>query len=263
MGGRPGWPFNDYADWSPDGTRIAFLERNPKDVAAPYIFVFNADGTGGKMMAYSANSDGPKWSPDGTKLLCGSMVVNADGTGAERIGGGSNPVWSPDQTKIAFASDRALDGSYARNSMNLWVMNANGTDPAPLTDYTSTPGNSWTSFRPKWSPDGTKIIFSSDRALDGGDAPNADFAENIWIINADGSAKMPLTRLTQTDNRNPVWSPSGTKIAFDSTRALDGSDAANTNMATNIWVINADGTGTMPLTKITGFAYNGTPQWHR
>jgi len=42
------------------------------------------------------------------------------------------------------------------------------------------------------------------------------------------------------------WLKDGTKLAFTSSRALDGSDTSNTNSVVNIWVLNADGSGKSP-----------------
>jgi Tol biopolymer transport system component len=185
-----------------------------------------------------------------------------EGLSIRRYANSTNPEWSPDGTRIAFASDRALDGSDAPHmnwTNNIWVMNADGTGVKPLTRYISSLGKS---HGPRWSPDGTKIIFSSTRALDGSDAPNMNSTENIWIMNADGTGITPLTTLTNADNTNPVWSPDGTKIAFDSPRMPDGSDAAITD-GHNIWIMNADGTGAKCVTHTTPPTYNRNPQWRR
>ena len=50
---------------------------------------------------------------------------------------------------------------------------------------------------------------------------------------------------------DPAWSPDGGKIFFDSRRALDGTNSANTNLTVNIWAMNSDGSGATALTKIT------------
>ena len=82
-----------------------------------------------------------------------------------------------------------------------------------------------------WSPDGTKILFSS----------TGDGNYEIYVVNADGSAVSRLTNNSAYDLQ-PVWSPDGTKIAFDSDR--DGNTVANTG----IYVMNADGSGVRRLT---------------
>jgi Tol biopolymer transport system component len=81
-------------------------------------------------------------------------------------------------------------------------------------------------------------------------------------MNADGSNARPLTKLTAATNVQPSWSSDGSKILFSSTRALDGSDAPNTNATSNIWFMNSDGTGAKPLTKNTASdADNTGPRW--
>ena len=163
------------------------------------------------------------------------------------------PSWSPDGSKIAFASARALNGSDAANTnetFNIWVINADGSGATPLTKLTAAGARSGGSV---WSPDGSKIAFTSARALDGSDAVNTNSTFNVWVMNADGSGAIPLTKLTAAGTSNSVaWSPDGSKIAFESQRALDGSDTFNTiNGVFNIWVMNADGSGAIPLTKLT------------
>jgi WD40 repeat protein len=80
---------------------------------------------------------------------------------------------------------------------------------------------------PSLSPDGTRVVFMSDR----------DFFGEVYMINIDGSN---LTRLTfnSHDEGGPVWSPDGSRIAY---MAQPGD-----NM--EIFVMNADGSGQVNLT---------------
>ncbi len=72
-----------------------------------------------------------------------------------------------------------------------------------------------------------KIVFSSNR--DGND--------EIYVMNADGSARIDLSRNPASDTQ-PEWSPSGTQIAFASDRSGEY----------EVYVMNADGSGVTQLT---------------
>jgi Tol biopolymer transport system component len=93
-------------------------------------------------------------------------------------------------------------------------MNADGSDVRQLTDNPAFDGD------PMWSPDGTEILFTSDRA--------GDF--DIWVMSADGSDQVALTDHPASDEY-PTWSRDGEFIAFQSTR----------HGATQIWVMRWDG----------------------
>jgi WD40 repeat protein len=140
--------------WSPDGARIAFISfrDNPRGLfldpppppGSTDLYLIKVDGTGLVRLTNSPGFEGgpvglaiddfdertalPSWSPNGTKIAVASnrdgnweiYVVNADGSGAQRLtnnpGSDWRPVWSPDGTKIAFQTDR--DGNNEIYSMN-------------------------------------------------------------------------------------------------------------------------------------------------
>jgi Tol biopolymer transport system component len=102
---------------------------------------------------------------------------------------------SPAESKILYLSDYVTE---PRN-LEIYVMEADGTDQTNITK------NLASDYYPMWSPDGTKIAFTSYR--------NDEYG--IWIMNADGSTPMKITTIF-TDEDYPVWSPNGTKIAFTS-----------------------------------------------
>jgi Tol biopolymer transport system component len=60
------------------------------------------------------------------------------------------------------------------------------------------------------------------------DAANANGTNNIWRVNTDATGLMPLTTVTASmaESYLPQWSPDGAKIAFYSSRKLDGTVGA-------------------------------------
>ena|SRR5215216_1585464 len=115
----------------------------------------------------------------------------------------------------------------------IYVMNADGTGQTNISN------NSANDFGPSWSPDGTKIIFASDR--------DAITNRDLYVMNADGSNPTRLTNNPE-DETWPSWSPDGTKIAFQS--QSEGENEV-------IYVMNADGSEQTRLTDDQG----GQPSW--
>jgi Tol biopolymer transport system component/imidazolonepropionase-like amidohydrolase len=90
------------------------------------------------------------------------------------------------------------------------------------------------SFQPRYSPDGRRIAFITDR---GG-------AENLWVMNADGSDAKAVSEEKTNLVHNPYWSPDGAwilaKKGFVSTRSI---------AAGEIWMFHAGGGGGMQITE--------------
>ena len=269
--------------WSPDGTKLAFTSDGALDGSDATntngtlnIWTVNANGSAAAIPITKlvvVNSLSPVWFSGSGKLAFSSAralngsdatgnnniwVINADGSGATPLtkytavgAGATSPVLSSDGKRIAFASTGALDGSDAvdtGNSFNAWIMNSDGTNPTPLTRYASGVAVDNLAL----SPDATKIAFLSNGAVDGSDAANANSTRNLWLVNADGSAVRPLTKLTYAGLGilSFGWSPDSSSITYASDRAVDGTDAKAT-ISENVWLEKADGSSAMPLTRLS------------
>ena len=151
------------------------------------------------------------------------------------------PAWSPDGQKITFISFRDLAQIPKRGILRgeIYVMNADGTNPINLTQSVDRPDG-----RSSWSPDGKQIAFTSAELLNEDTLANS----NIWVMNADGGNPRNITNHDVLD-QTPDWSPDGIRIAFSSNREGNW----------EIYVMNTDGTNPINLTN--HLAKDGRPDW--
>lgn len=196
--------------WSPDGRWLAFTRNGQVMVARP-------DGTEVRLL--DTEGAGPMWSPDGTRLVYGKdrdvWTVNADGSDPHRIIDGdyaSAPTWSPTGDLIAFtqydnATSQYRNGdseihTYNTDTGDIWQLTFNND---PLDDHISPVDD----FGPVWSPDGTKILFTSTR-----DAPLdcLNCSTDMYLMNADGSDQRRFA--ADGNEYAAAWSPDGTTILF-------------------------------------------------
>jgi len=187
----------------------------------------------------------PEWSRDGSRLafqifddssgLNKIKVINADGTGLLNLVNNASErnrsiTWSPNGSQIAYIGS----GGPSEDTLDtIHIANADGSGSYRL------PGSPAFLWAVDWSPDGTKFVYSN--------------AEEIFVINTDGTGKQQLTTVQQTQNgsttdSDPRWSPDGTKILF--TRYLNG-------IFGNTYLMNADGSNQRKLFNFDSY----TPYW--
>lgn len=232
---------NTHPRWSPDGTKIVFTSSCPD--GNDEIYTMNADGGGLRRLTNNPSIDEfPAWSPDGKKIAFSSnrdsgafhiYLMNADGTGQRRLtpapaAGGNYPAWSSQGTRLAFSLIK-LGGDY-----EIYVINVDGTG---LVNITNHPGQD---LYPSWSPDDSKIVFSSLR----------DQKQNIYVMKADGGNQTRLTSADAADSA-PCWSPDGTKIAFSRISLSTPND--------DIYVVGQDGGNLVRVT--TSPLHDLFPSW--
>ena len=139
-------------------------------------------------------------------------TIRPDGSGLRRItnapGSDSRPEWSPDGTKIAFDSDR--DGDH-----EIYVKDLATGKVSQLTNNTHPSSPQFQADQsPAWSPDGTRIAFSSNRDTLG-ELAGETYAERIFVMKADGSEVTRLTRGASHYQSDISWSPDGTQLIYE------------------------------------------------
>jgi Tol biopolymer transport system component len=149
--------------WSPDGSRIAFVTLDAKD-----LYLINPDGTGEMSLTHGlSENDAPAWSPDGSRIAFGTAqagaadmqiaVVNRDGSGQSILthppGFDFQPVWSPDGTRIVFTRSESGGDS------EIHVMNADGSNLINLSNRPET-----LETGPDWNGQGTAVTTASHQS---------------------------------------------------------------------------------------------------
>lgn len=112
----------------------------------------------------------------------------------------------PTPVVASTGSGRLLFASERGGNFDIWLMDM--ALPENPTQITTDPAND---VEPRWSPDGSRILFSSTRGNSGG-------VNDIWTMNADGSDAKRLAGWPESYEWGAVWSPDGKWVAFATTR---------------------------------------------
>jgi Tol biopolymer transport system component len=242
------------------GRRIFFASSHAVDSACPPrpdpsqgyvwrldpfdIYTANVDGSAlARLTSYGVYTAEGVLSPDGRTIVFTSLkdgdldiyTMSVDGSDVRRLtttpGYDGGPWWSPDGRRIVYRAHHPKDSadlaSYRAllaqrlvrpNRMDIWVMDADGGNQRQVTDLGAA------SFGPSWTPDGRRIVFSSNHHTN----PRLGNFD-LFLVNADGTGLEQLTTSPVFDGF-PMFSPDGRQLVWASNRH------ARTRGETNLFV---------------------------
>jgi len=170
---------------SPDGQTIVFTSLKDGDLD---IYTMRIDGTNVKRLTTAPGYDGgPFWSHDGKKIVY--------------------RAWHPTDTALTTYRDLIKQRLVRPNRMEIWVMNADGSDQKQITNLGGA------NFAPFFTPDDRRIIFSSNYKN-----PRSRNFE-LYLINPDGTGLEQVTDDPEFDGF-PMFSPDGKKLVWASGRIV-------------------------------------------
>jgi len=190
-----------------DGANVRYLTGGNDLVLTPrfspgrqeinYIYRFDLQSQTTTRLTSSPSIDtSPSYAPDGSRVTFASdrsgsgqiYVMNADGSGQERISFGagtySTPVWSPRGDLIAFTKQQG--GRFL-----IGVMNTDGSGERILTEGFHNEG-------PTWAPNGRVLMFFRD-------TPGTNGGPQLWTIDLTGFNELQVQ--TPAFASDPAWSP--------------------------------------------------------
>jgi Tol biopolymer transport system component len=251
-------------DWNPEGSKLAFRRFvNPGEPNERVdVFAVNRDGTNERNLTRNScsgaclGSEEPAWgpgghrvafvrafgpiSPDGNAARVALFVMDADGSNVRQLtqlepNSGTEdhfPSWSPDGSRIAFLRWNA--SVRPRNASAIYTVHAAGGNERLLRRIPRRwPGGG----TPDWSPDGSRILFTTYCYYRGCDAPAT--GAQLFTMNPAGGDLHKLTHVKGNAYQGG-WSATGKRIVFTGNRRADG--------VSDIFTIRADGSKLRRLT---------------
>jgi len=215
------------------------------------VYTANPDGTHEQELV--ANTSGPGWSHDGSKLTVpyftddgriGTATVNANGSGYTPLPltdptlnvACFDGIWSPNDATLACQS---WDDSNPGRAGIYTISSADGSGLTRLTN----PGIGRSDEPGAYSPDGKRIVFlRTDQDGNG---------VGLFVIKSNGTDLNQITppgTLIQSGNDGD-WSPQGNEILF--------SRHVTAEARGSLWVIHADGSGLHEI-NVQGLACGGS-----
>lgn len=228
-------------EWSADGSQLAFVNFDGS------ISVIEGDGSQIRQIVTSkARKSGLDWSTDGANILYqreekedGIWMVSPDGGQPQSVAEAENGYffeahWSPDNRSIA-----SIEVSKKYPTGGIVLLDIQSKVSRTLVDLA---GHYQAKYL-AWSPDGKSLVIAVER-------------EGLYQVELASGEMRQITHTTVND-REPIWSPDGTQIAFfrDNNAVTQHRTAAY-----DVMLVQADGSGERKLVSTSrGHSLNWSP----
>jgi dipeptidyl aminopeptidase/acylaminoacyl peptidase len=206
--------------WSPDGKYLSFTASRTSDDETQVWLLDRRGGEAQQLTDIEQGVSGYQWSPGGGQLL---LMIR------DKLEDSDEPrPYVIDRLQFK----RDYEGYLDRRRTHIYKFTLGDTSAVQLTfgDYDQSGAT--------WSPDGSKIAFSSNRT----DNPDGNTNSDIWVVDANiGERNGGLTQVTTNpgSDHSPAWSPDGSKITY-----ITNTEPEKIWYATNHLAISAaDGNG--------------------
>jgi dipeptidyl aminopeptidase/acylaminoacyl peptidase len=254
-----GWKTVSGARISPDGSMIAYTVQetdwNENEFRTQVWIVRTRDKSAYALTAAVKSSSAPEWSRDGKRIAFLSergaggkaqvFLIAPQGGEAVQLTHAETSIsafhWSPDGTMIAFTAPDPESKEHKQRKEKYGDLELVQQDysmvhlwSTPVPEHVSdevkaerlTEGNIFSVGSFNWSPDSKRLAFSAARDPDLSSAGTSD----IYIIGID---QKTATKVVQTrgPDTNPVWSPEGTQIAFETANGEEFNYFKNSHIA--------------------------------
>ena len=216
-------------EWSPDGTMLAFLSDREKDGERQVWMMMADGGEAWVLTSHKGGVSGFRFSPDGKQLLLTAT---------------DQPSKDEEDRKKVKDDTMVIDRDI--RMAHLWLFDVGRKDEKRLTE-----GN-FTVSDPQWSPDGTRITYTTRPTPKADDGALSD----VWLLTLASKEKKKIGGDSgATDNAR--WSPDGKWIAY--TASADRDPGPST---TYLYLVPAEGGASRQLTAKFDLSV-GTPVWSR
>ncbi|MEW6322735.1 MAG: S9 family peptidase [Acidobacteriota bacterium] len=230
------------ARWSPSGDRIAYTAAGEPRGSQIFVRYMDAEGATTQITRVEESPSSIAWSPDGRSIAFTMKVEQKNSWPIRMPAAPEGAKWAAAPRiveRLDYRQDRT--GFDDDGYRHVFVVPATGGTPRQLTT------GDWNHNGAEWTPDGTRILFTSLRIED---AEYAWRESDIYAVDVASGAIRQLTTRKGPDN-NPTPSPDGKLIAYtgyDWTR--------DTWVDSKIYVMNADGSNP----RLVSGAWDRSPQ---